>query len=251
MKRLSQEQFYTKANAIHKNNFIYSDYVNHRTYMEMKCKVCGYKFSQKPNNHLNGQGCPRCSKTTLPFSERTFIEKAKLVHGDRFDYSLFKYINSRTAGYIKCNICNTVFVQRAAAHLRGQGCPSCRVSRGELTIKNILDKHGIKNVCQYKIPEVVNRYEYDFYLPDHNLLIEFHGIQHFQYVPFFHRNGEDSFLAQKNRDDIIRSNAIQFKYNYLEFTYKELKKLDKEQFEQLVLNKISRSLKRRNNDVIR
>ena len=46
------------------------------------------------------------------------------------------------------------------------------------------DKHNIKYESQYKLPEIVANYKIDFYLPDHNLLIEFHGIQHFEYNSF-------------------------------------------------------------------
>lgn len=251
MKKLSQEEFNIKANKKHGNKFIYSPYINHRTYIKIECKDCGYKFKQKANNHLNGQGCPKCSGNILPSSKQQFIEKAFVIHGDKFDYSLFHYVNSRTAGNIRCKICNTVFNQRPSAHLQGQGCPACKASKGELALKRVFDKYNIINKPQYRIPEILNELYYDFYLPDHNLLIEFHGIQHFEYVPFFHRNGDDDLDAQKRRDDVVRSNARQFKYNYLEITYRDLKNLSKQEFESFVLNKISCNLKRRRNDLIR
>jgi 3-hydroxyacyl-CoA dehydrogenase len=93
---------------------------------------------------------------------------------------------------------------------------------------------------QYRIPEVANELYYDFYLPNYNLLIEFHGEQHYKYSPFFHKNDEDNFLKQKNRDDVVRYNAKRWKYNYLEFNYKQLKELFKEQFEELVLTSINK-----------
>lgn len=72
------------------------------------------------------------------------------------------------------------------------------------------------------------------------MLIEFHGVQHYNYVPFFHRNGEDDFLIQKNRDAIVRYNANHYKYRYLEFNYKQLKYLTKEEFEKMVINRINK-----------
>ena len=116
----------------------------------------------------------------------------------------------------------------------------CNTSKGELAIKEILEKNNIKYVQEYRIPEIVNKLYYDFFLPDFNILIEFHGKQHYEFIPYFHRNGEDDFLKQKNRDDIIRYNAKHYKYRYLEFNYKQLKKLSTEEFEAFVINLIKR-----------
>ena len=42
-------------------------------------------------------------------STEQFIEKAKLIHGDKYDYSLVEYKNSKTKVKIKCNDCGRVF----------------------------------------------------------------------------------------------------------------------------------------------
>ena len=53
-----------------------------------------------------------------------FIEKAKKVHGDKYDYSQVKYINTSTK---VCIICpkHGEFWQTPNSHLQGSGCPSC------------------------------------------------------------------------------------------------------------------------------
>lgn len=38
-----------------------------------------------------------------------FIAKAKLIHGNKYDYSLVSYINNKTPVQIKCNTCNNIF----------------------------------------------------------------------------------------------------------------------------------------------
>lgn len=53
-----------------------------------------------------------------------FIEKAKAVHGDRFQYTNVCYVNSTTKVEIECSIHKT-FLQSPSAHLSGQGCPHC------------------------------------------------------------------------------------------------------------------------------
>jgi hypothetical protein len=51
-----------------------------------------------------------------------FINKAKDIHKNNFDYSLVEYKNQRTKIQIKCNICNTIFEQMPSNHISGQGC---------------------------------------------------------------------------------------------------------------------------------
>ena len=50
-----------------------------------------------------------------------FIEKSKLIWGDKYDYSLADYVNSSLKIDIICKK-HGVFTQRASAHLDGQGC---------------------------------------------------------------------------------------------------------------------------------
>lgn len=54
-----------------------------------------------------------------------FINKAKLLHDNKYDYSLVEYINQ--VGNVKI-ICSKhgIFEQRAKSHLRGMGCNKCR-----------------------------------------------------------------------------------------------------------------------------
>ena len=53
---------------------------------------------------------------------REFIEEAKLIHGNKYDYSLVNYINNSTKVKIKCNCCGKYFMQVAGSHLKHDGC---------------------------------------------------------------------------------------------------------------------------------
>ncbi len=223
LKRYSNQEFIIKAKAIHNNFYDYSKtrYINSYTPVTVICPNHG-EFYPQPATHLLKRGCMKCFYDRIANTTDKFIKKAREVHGDKYNYSKVVYINRTTKVVIICPI-HGEFKQSPRDHIQGTGCPICSSSKGELAIKAILDKRSIKYIQQYKIPEVANRFSYDFYLPEYNLLIEFHGGQHYKYIPFFHRNGEDDFLKQKNRDDMVRSNARQFKYRYLEFNYKQLK----------------------------
>lgn len=57
-------------------------------------------------------------------SKEEVVNRFKEIHGDKYDYSKFNYINSITKGVIICPK-HGEFLQSANVHLRGAGCPVC------------------------------------------------------------------------------------------------------------------------------
>ena len=53
------------------------------------------------------------------------IESFRLVHGNRYDYSLVEYKGAGDKIEIICTKCHNVFWQAANNHKKGQGCPIC------------------------------------------------------------------------------------------------------------------------------
>lgn len=234
--------------AIIKHNYFYdyskSIYDGIFNKLTIICPIHG-EFQQTPHNHLNGQGCRKCFKEQFTLKHPTkltieeFIKRAIALHGNKYDYNKAVYINAKTKLIILCPV-HGEFEQTPSDHLQGKGCPICKASKGEVVIKSILVKYKIKCQQEYIIPEVVSQRKYDFYLPEYRLLIEFHGIQHYEYIPFLHKYDEDNFLSQKDRDNIKKDNANQFKYHLLEFNYKQFEKLSQAEFEQMVIDNINK-----------
>lgn len=85
-------------------------------------------------------------------STEEFIKRAKEVHGNKYDYSKSKYINSKTKIKIICRTHNNEFEQRAYEHYNGQGCPKCaNIHKSKTTreskedfIKKAREVHGDK-----------------------------------------------------------------------------------------------------------
>lgn len=56
-----------------------------------------------------------------------FIDKAKSIHDDKYDYSNIKeYVNNKTKYKIKCIKHGYTFEMRADSHMQGQGCRKCK-----------------------------------------------------------------------------------------------------------------------------
>jgi len=77
--------------------------------------------------------------------------------------------------------------------------------------------------------------EFDIFIPEKNLLIEYNGIQHYQYTAIFHKT-RTRFLLQKRRDSRKARLAKKHKYNLVIFKY------DEPLSEDYVINKIERFL---------
>lgn len=53
-----------------------------------------------------------------------FVAKAREVHGNKYSYDEFEYVNAFTKGKIICSK-HGEFFQSANSHLKGHGCPQC------------------------------------------------------------------------------------------------------------------------------
>lgn len=121
--------FIKRAKEIHGDKYDYSlvKYTNAKTKVEIICPVHG-KFTQIPYNHLSGKGCKECGHKengrNRSITLEKFLEKAKLVHGDKYDYSKSKIENYKTKIEIICKVHGSFF-QTSNNHLSGKGCKEC------------------------------------------------------------------------------------------------------------------------------
>ena len=124
MKKYTTNEFIKKAINIHGNKYDYSlvEYYGSQNKIIIICPKHG-KFEQTPNNHLNGNGCPDCVKNKK-MNTINFIEKSKVIHGNKYEYNLVKYCGSHANVNIVCKI-HGVFNQMPTNHLNGNGCPDC------------------------------------------------------------------------------------------------------------------------------
>ena len=209
---MSQNDFINRAKTIFPQ-YDYSKviYKNSHTKVLITCPEHG-SFETLPDSLINGNhGCPMCgvSKRAKQRTKTTeqFIKDAKEVHGDKYDYSLVEYKNTKTKVKIICHN-HGVFEQVAGDHLCGYGCPYCNNSHGENSISNWLNNHNFMinkdYFREYKFKELGLK-RYDFYIPSKNLLIEYNGKQH--YVIDSYNNSKQKLKEQRHSDWIKRKFA--------------------------------------------
>lgn len=219
-KKLTNDTFISKAIKLHGDDYDYSmvDYVDAKTKIEILHKQCGTMFEQTPNSHLMGSGCIECYGTKKKTTEQ-FIEQAKKVHGNDYDYSNAEYVNNKTKVAIKHVKCGQTCHQAPISHLKGFGCNKCDVSKGELFIRNYLKQRNIPFIVEHKYPDCVYKrpLAFDFYLPEANLCIEFDGIQHFEPIGIF--GGIKQFILQQKKDMIKNMYCLDKKINLCRIPY--------------------------------
>lgn len=117
----TKEKFIEKATQVHGGKYDYSK-VDYKGYNEDVCIICPEhgEFWQTPHKHLTTRGCFKC-----PYNNTTnFIEKARKIHGDKYDYSKVNYQGNAKKVIIICPT-HGEFLQKPMIHLTKHGCPEC------------------------------------------------------------------------------------------------------------------------------
>ena len=126
----AKNSFIEKSRTVHGDRYGYGRavYTHSLDKIIITCKKHG-DFEQTPSHHLTGSGCAKCgfeemaAKNTQKAKD-DFIEKARAVHGDRYNYDRVVYIASKRKVKITCKA-HGIFEQTPNHHLSGKGCPSC------------------------------------------------------------------------------------------------------------------------------
>lgn len=230
-RRMTKEEFIKRAKEIHGNKYDYSlvDYKGCNIEVQIICPIHD-SFPQKPNNHLQGQGCPYCAYkyvgecNKLIYEE--FIEKARKIHNNKYDYSLVDYKGINDEVQIICPV-HGKFPQKPKHHLCGSGCSKCNSSKGEIAIRIFLIENKIEFEeqkrfadCKYK-----KQLPFDFYVSKYNLCIEYDGECHFKKTNWngnlTEKQMEDNLKSYQMRDEIKNDYCKSHNINLLRIRYDE------------------------------
>jgi hypothetical protein len=198
-KKLTLEIFIQKARKIHGEKYSYSKviYINAHTKIIIICLKHG-EFTQIPDSHLRGSGCPYCFATTK-LTLKQFISKANKIHNNKYNYDKFIYISAHIKGIINCYRHGN-FKQSSANHLSGKGCPSCSHNCSNASQK-WLDEMGV--LKEYREKSIIingRKFIVDAFDPKTNTIYEYNGYFFHGHPDFYNPNEINKVAKQKFGD---------------------------------------------------
>lgn len=105
-------------------------------------------------------------------------------------------------------------------------------SAGEIRTRRYLENKFKKPFNKIRPDFMVNQVtgskynlEFDCYNEEMKLAVEYNGAQHYNYIPFFHKNKE-AFYNQKYRDELKRIKCKELGITLIEIPYTEEKRLE-------------------------
>lgn len=198
--------------------------------------VC-YEFSK-------GSRCPYCINHKIHIKDSfgaLYPEKAK-YRSKRNKESPYEVAPKTSKKYrFYCEDCGKEF-EKKLNHLNIRGdnlkCPNCTSSKGEQRISNFLIKNNIKFETQKEFHGLVGinggNLSYDFYLPQHNLLIEYQGEFHDGTA---WQQKTTNFERQKEHDRRKRNYVKEHNIDLLEIWYWDFDNIENILFEIILNNK--------------
>jgi len=213
-------------------------YKNSHTEIYLKCNNDGYEWCVLYIEFINyDRNCRICSGKSKYSQEE--IENKILERCEFMEYELiesFVYKNNKSKFLLKCKNGHEWHTSYTNFINGKRNCPICKSSKGEIIISKLLLKNDIKYNEQHKFDDCknINHLIFDFFLPNHNICIEFDGIQH--YKPIKHFGGIESFNKRKERDEIKTKYCKENNINLIRISYKKYNKIFNILSENLKLN---------------
>lgn len=132
------EQWIDGFKKVHGEFYIYEKAVfkNRNTPIEIICPL-HKAFWLSPASHMKGFGCLLCRgrRTSL----KDYIERARAIHGLKYDYSdtELKKVDSHIT--IKCRV-HGKFEIHANSHLNGHGCKKCAIEKSRKDLEKLINE---------------------------------------------------------------------------------------------------------------
>jgi G:T-mismatch repair DNA endonuclease (very short patch repair protein) len=137
--------YVSKCKEVHGDVYDYTKtkYTGVDNKVTITCRLHG-EFLQNAKHHMNGHGCPKCtsSKTgkiiadcKFETNSKTFISKAKKIHGDVYDYTKTFYKTATEKVTITCKK-HGEYKITPSNHLAGSGCKLCGREKTRNSLKS-------------------------------------------------------------------------------------------------------------------
>ena len=194
---------------------------------------CGNECNVQSGNLLSGHTLSCGCYNKEQASKRSLINLVgqrfgRLMVLERVENEITSSGNSVVMWRCLCD-CGEEIIVRSSALLHGytKSC-GCMKSHGEYYISTYLLSNSINFEKQKKFSDLLGvgggNLSYDFYLPNHNMLIECQGEQHERPIEYF--GGEEQFAIQQEHDRRKREYAKDNGYKLLEISYKDYNNIE-------------------------
>ena len=177
--RYTREEFIELANKKHNNlyDYLLVNWRGSKVKVKIICKIHGI-FTQLPPSHLQRCGCPLCSsekiRLAVSLSTEEFIQKAIIIHNNRYNYSKTVYIHSKLEISIECPI-HGEFQQKPNTHLNGYGCKRCsnQISNPQRSLFEFIESIDSLTILEDCL--TFKPLQLDISIPHKNLAFELNG----------------------------------------------------------------------------
>lgn len=225
--KYTNDEFIEKCSIRHSNKYDYSktEFNGVKDKVKVICKTHG-EFEIQAYHHSNGVGCLKCSIDNKKIKTLDFIERSNKIHDNKYEYLINKeYTESKELVKIKCKE-HGIFEQISDTHLKGSGCTLCKTkSRGEIRIKNYLEKTNINYIREKTFEDCSNnkKLRFDFYLPEKSIIVEYDGKHHYKPIDWF--GGEYTLNKMIISDNIKNEYCSENNIKLIRIPYTQLKNI--------------------------
>ena len=201
-----------------------------------KCEKDGYEWFAKVENRVNGQGCPVCANKVVVKGVNdlatTHPNIAKMYHPKKNNKSVYEITYGSPQKYWW--VCEKGHEWESSPNMlsRGKGCPHCsnHISIPQAVLYLSVNKKFKNTVQLYRI----NKTEFDIFIPELNLLIEYDGwIWHkdrhdfdlrkeklaqekgYNFLRVWEYKEKDNIQAKSNRNILYYNVTKGYDYKYL------------------------------------
>jgi len=191
--------------------------------IKVKCLNCGKISYEYYGNISNGHKKCNCNpekKFTRNCTNSEFIEKWHFLNKQNFILCENEVFTNRNSKYkIKCLNCGKEDYRWGISLIDGPiKCKYCNLgSKFEQIIGYYLDELKVKYIREYPLILDGHSYRFDFYLPEQNYIIEYHGEQHFK--AYEHFGGEEKLKKIQQSDAIKKQWCLDNDIKFKQFDY--------------------------------
>jgi hypothetical protein len=243
--RSNKHMFFCKKNPHTINNIKLWCKINYKSFilvsknyckagdnLTWKCLKCDNEFEMSWNTiSTNLFECSYCSGRKASEKNNLLITNSELAK--QWDYEKNYPIrpenvlpNTTKSFWWICDNCNHEWLK--SVHYRNQRnapCPNCKMSKGEHAIKSFLENNNIEYKYEYNLNgcKSIKNLRFDFYLPKHNLCIEYQGEFHYKILKGI--SNENILKKQKNCDNIKKNFCEKNNIELMEIPYWKYKNI--------------------------